>query len=192
MRILKNLRTAITATMLALSTSSCMQKAGGYVDMPENLMEPAVREVVDRVVAKTRTSIPDSTYKCFHKDTLYFHKDLIKKNGEAYMLDRLHDKAVQAVDSTTHETIPVVVPKKKKIGKEGKQVIVDLVEKNIPIRSANHLDPQAVIASDKILTRDSVNFYLPVEYYGIPNSELGERAIRLKSYLESLPRYMED
>ena len=113
MKILKKLRTAITATMLTLSTSSCMQKAGGYVDMPENLIEPAVREVVDRVAAKTREFVPDSTYKCFHKDTLYFHKDLIKKKGDSYMLDRLHDNAIQAVDSTTHEKIPVVVPKKK-------------------------------------------------------------------------------
>ena len=192
MNILKNLRTIATTTMLALSTSSCMQKAGGYVDMPQNLIDPVVREVVNNVVTATRKSIPDSTYKCFHKDTLYFHRDLIKKNGEAYMLDKLHEKAIQAVDSTTHETIPVVVPRKKKVGKDGERVIVDLIEKEIPIRSADHLDPRAVIASDKILTRDSVNIYLPVEYYGVPNSELGERAIRLKSYLESLPRYMEE
>ena len=191
MNVLKNIRTAVTATMLALSTSSCMQKAGGYVDMPQNLIDPAVREVVDNVVRTTRKSIPDSTYKCFHKDTLYFQTDLIKKNGEAYILDKLHAKAIQAVDSTTHETIPVVVPRKKKVGKDGERVIVDLIEKDIPIRSADHLDPRAVIASDKILTRDSVNIYLPVAYYGVPNSELGERAIRLKSYLESLPRYME-
>lgn len=149
---IKNIKTYVLSTFLLSATASCVQKP--YIKMP--------KENISKVVSVSLDSLVEESIK-IKKDTLLLWKDFNKKIQR--YLKGINQKALLNVPKSIVDKKTVLIP--TRVGN------TTVMRQHIKIiKEPNYIETKAVISSNQILTKDSVEMYVPVEYYGKANPKI--------------------
>lgn len=161
MRLGNLLKTGVLSAALSTSAVSC-QKAP-LREMPAKYVTETVANRLDSIASETQRVLADTNYKCFGYDTIELTKEFFK--NPAKFIKKMNNKAVQKTPSTCVGVYTTTIP--VSTGK-----ITVLTTQVHSIYEDDFLKPKAIIRSPKIFTRDSVDMYVPTEYWGKPNPKV--------------------
>lgn len=160
---ISNLKTIALSSMLALGASSCVQKP--FVEMPEENISGEVKATLDSLVLETSKTKEDTSYVFYGRDTLLLWKDFNKKP----------DRYLKNINTESKSNVPTTVVGRHTVLIPSRVGNTTVMRQHVRVdREPDYIETKAVIPSNKILTRDSVAMYIPVEYYGKQNPKVNE------------------
>lgn len=154
---IRPIKTSLTGALLALSVA-CTHNKMPYVEMPRENMSPATIKNINDLTEKSKSITQDSRYVKYGEDTLEITNKSLKKT--AAFQKKLNTIASAHVEQIVTSMYLKPVP-------YGKSIVM-VPKYNY---SPKYTNPIAIV-KPPILTRDSLDMYVPVEYYGIPNPKL--------------------
>lgn len=152
---INSLSKIIGITTIAAAAVGCTRKP--LKPMPQELIPAEITHKMDSLSKESQKILNDTTYKFYGNDTLRLNKDFAE-NPQYFQRKIEHhaqktDKIVKVGQYTTFE--PLFFNNK-----------MMLYPKTHYIEEKGHMEHKAVIKNPQILTTDSINMYVPVEYYG--------------------------
>ena len=154
MRI-NSLSKIIGITTIAAAAVGCTRKP--LKPMPQELIPTEITHNLDSLSKESQRILNDTTYKFYGNDTLRLNKDFAE--NPQYFQRKIDSKAKKA-DKT------VKMGKYTKLEPMFFNNRMMLYPKTHYIEEKGHIEHKAVIKNPQILTTDSINMYIPVEYYG--------------------------
>jgi len=146
----------------ALAGLTSCQKAA-FHEMPAKNIAPVVTERIDSFARESQKILKNPEYKKFKNDTLQLTEEFFRNPSKFFK--RLNKSSKANIPDTCTKTTTILRP--VYIGKT--MHMQPIIEKHYePL----YKDSKAVINSNKIFTTDSVNMFVPVEYWGIRNKNL--------------------
>ena len=159
----KNIKTLALSSLLLAGASSCVQKP--YVEMPNKNVSEEVTKTLDSLVQETSKIKADTSYVFYGRDTLLLWSDVASKQKR--YLQNINNEAKSKTPNTVVDRKIVLIP--TRVGNS-----TTMRQHVRVVRKPDFIENKAVVSSNKILTRDSVAMYIPVEYYGKHNPEVKE------------------
>ena len=158
---LGNLKTFALSSLLLSGATSCVQKS--YVEMPQEKVSAEVKATLSTMINETSEVKNDTSYILYGKDTLLLWSDVASKQKR--YLQNINNAASSNTPQTVVDRKIVLIP--SRVGN------TTIMRQHVRVvKEPNYIETKAVIPSDKILTRDSVAMYIPVEYYGKHNPKI--------------------
>lgn len=158
MKIINNFIKYTTAAAVIAATGGCVKKP--YREMPKDLIPNVVKQKVDSLKIESEKTLKDTTYKCYGKDTL--HLSLMDGCGATNvkeLQEQLNDIAKRSdkrfVESSYTYMMPISNGKTTTLYPQIGYNYADV-----------HINQKAIVKDAKIFTTDSIDMYVPVEYYG--------------------------
>ncbi len=158
--IKKSVNTMLVASAILTGVAACTEKKP-YVQMPKENVPEAVYNKLDSLSKESKKIINNPEYELYGKDTLELSKNFARKTDK--FVNKMNDKAKMADEETvvgSRVTINYYSPGPK-------YQIEDIYD-------SNHTNHIGVIRAPKVLTTDSTDMYVPVEYYGMKNPNVDE------------------
>lgn len=165
MRIKNIIMTGLISSAGILTMNSC--KKAPFRAMPAKNIAPVVTERVDSIVQTGQSILKDKNYKKFGVDTLELTEEFF--NNPAEFVKNLNKHADYDIPKTCTGSYTTMLPVCT-----GKSVTV--VPQVHYIYKPNFVNPQTVISSKEIFTRNGNDLFIPVEYYGLPNPKLKNKS----------------
>ena len=147
---------AIFSSLLTASTASCVKKPLKEIQttyLPEKAMIK-----LDSISKESQKVLLDTSYHFYGYDTLELNINELKTEPKT-IVEKLDRKAKQNTPSTVMK--PMFFNNKMKLYPKIKHDY-----------EPNFINQKVIIKDIKLFTRDSTDFYVPVEYYGIPNQKV--------------------
>ena len=148
------------AALMAVSVSAC-KRPTNYVSMPKENVPQRTTAVLDSLVKEGEKISQNADYIYLGGDTLELNKDFLQNPSKfmdiANMIarDNFNDKVCTQENGCTG--YPECASSQRYSG-----------FKNV------YIDKTAIIPNSEVLTTDSTNTYIPVEYYGRINPEVSD------------------
>lgn len=154
MRI-NSLAKIVGITAIAATTAGCVRKP--LKPMPQELISTELTHKMDSLSKESQKILNDTTYKFYGYDTLRINKDFVE-NPQYFQqeIDSNAKKADKTVRTGQYTKLEPLFYNNKMM----------LYPKTHYIEEKGHMEHKAVIKNPQILTPDSINMYVPVEYYG--------------------------
>ncbi len=160
MRI-NNLSKIVGISAIAATTTGCVRKP--LKPMPQELISTEITHKMDSLSKETQKILNDTTYKFYGYDTLRINKDFAE--NPQYFQQKMASKAKNAdkiVKTGQYTKLEPIFFNNKMM----------LYPKTHYIEEKEHTEHKAVITKPAILTTDSTDMYVPVEYYGKINPKV--------------------
>ena len=160
---INNIKIFALSSLLSLGASSCIKKP--YVEMPQEKIPSEIQNSLTTMIDETSKIKNDTNYILYGRDTLLLWEDVASKQKK--YLQNINNEAKYNVPQTVVDRKTVLIP--TRVGN------TTIMRQHVRVvKEPNFIETKAVIPSNKILTRDSVAMYVPVEYYGKHNSKVDE------------------
>lgn len=161
MRVNNLIKAGVLSAVLSTGAVSC-QKAP-LREMPAKYVSETVAKRLDSIASETQKVLADTNYKIFGHDTLELTKEFFKNPSK--FIKKMNGKASLKTPSTCVGSYTTTVPIST-----GKSTIISTQVHYL--YEDDFLKPKTIISSPKIFTRDSVDMYVPIEYWGKPNPKV--------------------
>lgn len=158
------LKVGILSSVLSCGLSAC-QKAP-LKEVPKEKLENVIVNRVDSFISESKKVLQNKEYQSYGKDTLKLTQEFFQNPKEFFK--ELDKKAKSEVPRVVVRTYTVMVP-----SVVHKWRVVEPQTRHEYARK--FVEPCALILSDKIYTRDSIDRYVPVEYFGVQNKKLMDK-----------------
>ena len=153
---------AIFSSLLTASTVSCVKKPLKEIQttyLPEKAMIK-----LDSISKESQKVLQDTSYHFYGYDTLELNINELKTEPEK-IVKKLDKKAKQNTPRSVVRTYTVMEP----MFFNNKMKLYPKIKHDY---EPNFIKQKAIIKDIKLFTKDSTDFYVPVEYYGIPNQKV--------------------
>lgn len=156
---ISKIRAGALSAFLMLSSIGCKKNAPVYKLLPSDYVAPKVIKNIESIRNKTVSVINNPDYVLLGRDTVVLNKDF-HLHPEKFLEEqnkKLADKFVDEVKGEWKSNY-IATP-------DGDAYVYS------PDYYRKYVDKTTVINSDKIYTTDSIDMFVPVEYYGKINPE---------------------
>ena len=161
------LKVGILGSFLSCGLQAC-QKAP-FKEVPKEKVENVIVNRVDSFISESKKVLQNDKYQIFEKDTIELTKDFFNNPKEffKYLDEKAKTEVPRVVIRTYTVMVPSVVHKWRVVEPQTRHEY-----------AKKFIEPKSVILSDKIYTRDSIDRYVPVEFWGISNPELKDKNLK--------------